>query len=108
MKKLLLVLGSMLAFWGTAFAEINVNTATREELESLKGIGPVKAQAIVEHRVRNGPFKSIEDLKKVPGIGAKTLDDIRKDVAVTGSGGAAAPAATLAKSESAKPKSDKK
>ena len=69
---------------------INLNTATAAELASLKGIGPAKAQAIVEHRDKNGQFKSVDDLKLVHGIGDKMLEQLRPQVVVSG----AAPAAT--------------
>lgn len=49
---------------------VNINQASKEELaESLPGVGPVKAAAIVEYREKNGPFKSLDDLEKVKGIG---------------------------------------
>ncbi|MCY4157443.1 MAG: helix-hairpin-helix domain-containing protein [Gammaproteobacteria bacterium] len=61
--------------------EVNVNTADAETLAAeLNGIGPVKAKAIIEYREQNGPFKSVEELLKVKGIGPKTLEKIRKDV----------------------------
>ena len=50
-------------------APINVNTATAEQLEALPGIGPTLAAAIVQERERNGPFRSVDDLTRVPGIG---------------------------------------
>ena len=60
---------------------ININTATAEELDSLPGIGPSTAAAIVEDRERNGPFASPEDLMRVSGIGegkfSKLKDQIR-------------------------------
>jgi len=52
---------------------LDVNTASTEELMLLPGIGPVKAQAIVEYRMRHGRFSSLADLKKVRGIGPVTV-----------------------------------
>ncbi|HKQ96916.1 MAG TPA: helix-hairpin-helix domain-containing protein [Candidatus Polarisedimenticolia bacterium] len=57
--------------------KININTASAEELQSLPGIGPSYAQRIVEHREKNGPFKKVEDLLNVRGIGEKTFEKIR-------------------------------
>jgi competence protein ComEA len=56
---------------------ININRATKAELDSLVGIGPVIAGKIVTYRNQNGSFMAIEDLLKVSGIGAKTLERIR-------------------------------
>ena len=98
MKRFLLLLAALL-FSGLSLAAVNINTATQQELEALNGIGPVKAQAIIDHRKANGPFKSAEQLKDVKGIGDATFDKIKGDVSV--SGATKAPAAAP-KSEPAK------
>lgn len=56
---------------------ISINTATEEELSSLSGIGPSKAKQIIEYRNSSGPFKTIEDIKQVPGIGESIYDQIK-------------------------------
>lgn len=56
---------------------ININTATAEELTALPGIGPVKAQSIVEYRAQIGGFTSVDQLTDVKGIGVKTRDSIK-------------------------------
>jgi competence protein ComEA len=61
---------------------ININTASAEELDTLPGIGPVKAQAIIDYRSENGPFHTVDELLDVNGIGPKTLEDIRDKVKV--------------------------
>jgi competence protein ComEA len=81
---LALALATQLAFVAPAFAGVNINTASKEELIALPGIGPAKAQAIVDYRKANGPFKSVDDLKNVKGIGAKRLEKLRNDVSVGG------------------------
>ena len=65
-----------------ASAVVNINTASKDELIALPGIGPAKAQAIVDYRKLNGPFKSVDDLKNVKGIGAKRLDKLRAELTV--------------------------
>ena len=84
MKKLLLVLALWFAFAGVAMAAVNINTATKEELTTLKGIGEKKAQAIIDYRKKNGDFKSVDDLEKVEGIGPGTMKQIRAQLSVTG------------------------
>lgn len=84
MKKMLFTLLTFLSFSLSALAGVNLNTATQAELEVLDGIGPVKAQAIIDYRKKNGGFKNVDELEKVDGIGAATLQKIRKDVSITG------------------------
>ncbi|GAB3050664.1 helix-hairpin-helix domain-containing protein [Virgibacillus ainsalahensis] len=62
--------------------KIRINHATQTEIENLSGIGPSKAQAIIEYRDENGHFQSIEDLLEVSGIGEKTLENLREDIQV--------------------------
>lgn len=82
MKKLFLVIASTLMFYAPAWAVVDINQASQSELESVSGIGPKKAQAIVEYRKKNGQFKSVDDLDKVPGFGKKTVDAIKKEITV--------------------------
>lgn len=77
-------------------ASIDINTADAKTLEGLKGVGPAKAQAIVEYRTKNGPFKSVDDLEKVSGIGAATIAKNRDQISIGGKA-AAADKATPAK-----------
>ena len=58
----------------TFIKTLNINTANAEEIsQALKGVGPAKAAAIVQFREENGPFKSLEELSQVKGLGAKTI-----------------------------------
>ena len=84
MKKLCVILSFLLLFATAAFAKVNINTATAQELTSLPGIGQVKAEAIVKYREANGPFKSVDDITKVNGIGPKKLEKIRNEITVGG------------------------
>jgi competence protein ComEA len=66
----------------TPAGPVNVNTATAAELESLPGVGPATATAIVDERTRNGPFASVDDLERVPGIGPAKLAALRAQASV--------------------------
>ncbi len=61
---------------------LNINQASEAELQTLPGIGPVTAQAIIAHREANGPFDSVERIVDVKGIGAGTLEKIRALITV--------------------------
>ena len=62
--------------------QVNLNTATQAELETLTGIGPSKALAIIEYRETTGKFQQIEDLKNIPGIGDKTFEKLQDSITV--------------------------
>ena len=66
-----------------ALAAVNLNTATRDELVALPGIGPAKAQAILDYRAQHGGFKSVDELKDVKGIGAKRFEKLRPEITVS-------------------------
>lgn len=57
---------------------ININTATESELQSIPGVGEVKAKSIIIYREKNGGFKKIEEIKSVDGIGEKTFEKIKE------------------------------
>jgi competence protein ComEA len=61
---------------------VNINTATSEELQQVPGIGPVTAQKILQMRKTYGPFKSVDDLLAIRGLGQKRLDKMRKYLTV--------------------------
>lgn len=61
---------------------VNINTADEAGLTTLNGVGPAKAQAIITYRTENGPFKTVEDLKNVTGIGEKTFEALKDSLTV--------------------------
>lgn len=92
MKKVLLGLFACFAFCSTAFSAVDLNSANQQQLESINGLGPSKAKAIVEYRSKNGAFKAIEDVMKVPGIKQGVFSQIKSEISVSNKQ-AAAPAA---------------
>ena len=107
MKKLFLLFAIWFVLSGAAFAMVNINTATKEELVSLKGIGEKRAQEILDYRKKNGNFKSVDDLEKVPGIGPGLMKQLRSDLTVTGKTSVEKPAAKAAKTKAAAPAKSK-
>ena len=102
MKKFLFIIVSLLSFsW--ALAQVNINTATAQELQTLNGIGPSKAAAIVEYRNANGPFKSPEDIKNVRGIGNGIYQKISSEITVGNGQAAHTPAARPAAQQQPQP-----
>ncbi|AZV63485.1 helix-hairpin-helix domain-containing protein [Peribacillus frigoritolerans] len=67
---------------GTSGGLVNLNTATQEDLQTLTGIGPSKADAILEYREKVGKFKEVDELKQVTGIGDKTFERLRDSISV--------------------------
>lgn len=62
--------------------KISINTGTLEELMTLNGIGEAKAQAIIDYRTENGPFKDIEEIKNVSGIGDQAFEKIKDNITI--------------------------
>ncbi|MDQ7010675.1 MAG: helix-hairpin-helix domain-containing protein [Mariprofundaceae bacterium] len=72
----------MFAMPAQADDKVNINTATVEQLQQVRGIGPKTAAAIVEYRKEHGAFSDVDDLLKVKGIGEKKLEKIRDDLTI--------------------------
>lgn len=104
MRRLFCMLLCLLA--APAFAVLDLNSATEAELDALPGVGPSRAQAIIEHRTKNGPFTSVDELRNVKGIGDKTFAEL-KPLLVVGAGTSApgAPRADVAAGPVAAPAS---
>jgi competence protein ComEA len=85
-KKVLMSLFlAMVLSTGLAFAmdKINLNTATKSELQTLNGVGEATATAIIQYREDNGTFKSVEDLVNVKGIGSKKIEKWTDSVTIS-------------------------
>jgi len=85
MKTFLILVLFCLGLGISVQAAVNINTANQTELESLPGIGPVKAKAILEYRKKNGGFKSVDELTRVDGIGPVTLKNARNNIVLDAS-----------------------
>lgn len=84
-----LFLTAILLFSSAAFSasaasgKLNINTASAEQIaDGMNGIGDSKARAIVQYREKNGKFRRLEDLEKVDGIGAKTIEKNRTRISL--------------------------
>jgi len=104
MRQLLAALALALCS-GIALATVNLNTASKDELVALPGIGPAKAQAILDYRKSHGTFKSVEELKDVKGIGAKRYEKLKGEITIGAAAGSKPVAA--AKPEAASNRSAK-
>lgn len=82
-KNLVLGLSLSLASLAAFAVQVNLNTATTAQLETLNGIGAAKAEAIVDYRTAHGGFKSVDELAEVKGIGDKTVEKNREQMTVT-------------------------
>jgi len=83
MNKLLmaaLVVGGLMA--SSAFAAVNINSATQSELEAVKGLGPAKAKAIITYREAHGNFKSVDELDNVKGFGSASIEKLKGELSV--------------------------
>ena len=107
LKKLLMLFVALVLSLSAGFAAaVEVNSADQAALESVKGIGPVHAKAIIDERTKNGPFKDADDLaNRVKGIGQKSVKNLEAaGLTINGSSApptgapAKAPAGTMSKS----------
>ncbi len=97
MKRLVLMLIMSLGSLNIWATPVDINSANAEAIAAaLNGIGLKKAQAIVAEREKNGAFKSAEDLDRVKGIGAKTIQKNKTDILIGGGVGTPAPASVPA------------
>lgn len=88
MRKLLIILLTVLGFTGASFAtdRIDINTAKKKELKTLNGVGSAKAKAIINYRTEKGKFKTVDELDNVRGFTKKGIDELREQVTVGSEG----------------------
>jgi competence protein ComEA len=82
LKKCILVFSLILPATLYAGGAVNINTADKETLMSIKGLGERRAEAIIQYREKNGPFTNIDQLAEIRGIGQSLIDDNRDALAV--------------------------
>ena len=92
---------SGLALWSSNALAVEVNSADQSALESVRGLGPSKAQAILAERKKNGPFKDAADLhSRVKGVGEKTVERLMSNgLTINGSAGRDVKAKRVVKSQ---------
>ena len=81
-----MLLGGLIGLIGMmvlpVFAAVNINTATQSELETVRGLGPAKAKAIISYREANGGFKTLDELDKVKGFGKASIEKLQSELSV--------------------------
>ena len=77
-----LLIAAVLGLSATVWAEVDLNSANKAELQALKGIGPKKAEDIIAYREAHGGFKSVDELLNVKGVGKATLEKLRSELVV--------------------------
>ena len=87
--KQLLKMFAILLVAGSAWAAVDINTATQSELEGVRGLGPAKAKAIIAYREKHGSFKTLDDLDNVKGFGKSSIAKLRGELSVEGAKSAA-------------------
>ena len=82
MKKLVLFASFIILFIKAAFALVNINSASYEELLTIKGVGPKKAQAIIEYRNTHGKFHNVDELNQIKGFSDKSVSKITPQIEI--------------------------
>ena len=73
--------GAIVTYLMKYFGKVNINTGAAKEIEDIAGLSASEAKAIIEYRSQNGEIKTMDDLKKVPNLDAKKLDDLSGRIA---------------------------
>ncbi|MDU9050340.1 MAG: helix-hairpin-helix domain-containing protein [Candidatus Electrothrix sp. Rat3] len=108
MKPFYLALFFIFFLTTSAAAVVNINTASLEELTSLPGIGQVKAESIVKYRQDKGPFKKVDELQNVYGIGTKIVARLKDEITVGEENPATGAATTVNKENKATTQEEQK
>lgn len=84
LRRFLLPLLTLWTLAVPAWALVDLNTADEQQLRTVKGIGPVKARAIVAYRAKHGGFHALSDLRKIKGFGDKTVERLAPKLTISG------------------------